>query len=451
MPWLGTIQSHGATLSFIILREYSFSDMVVSMKRSNSGVSEDIFRAESLSCPFAAWKKVRDNDPVPWVTPPGSDEGAYLITRRSDIEFVGRHPELFKSEVDARVWRWGNDLHPELAAIIEEDGGYQIVHTIVTSDPPMAHRYRRIALEALSPPKIRAKVDEIQSLVDELIEQVPDNEAFDFRDVFSVPLPLRVIMSAYGLPREDEPFVYDFTCAVINFVDPITPLEQAKKDLRLIIRAQKYLAALIKEYRQKPGDNFVSAIANARDEEGNLLSVEETISLALVTVIGGNETTRNALTTAAYVLARDKDLWQALKNDRDKVPAFIEELVRYGCPAIMTPRQAVEDTVLDGTPIHKGASVYVMWGAGSHDDSVFESPLEVRLERPNIRQHTSFGSGVHHCAGVHLARKEMELSIQSWLENFKSMELAVPESEIVYAPTFTIRQLFSLPLKVTKY
>jgi len=420
------------------------------MTRSTTDLSTEIFSADSLSCPFATWKKIRDNDPVPLVTPPGSDEGAYLITRQADIDFVGRHPELFKSEVDARVWRWGNDLHPELAAIIEENDGYEIVHTIVTSDPPLAHRYRKIALEALSPPKIRAKGDEIQALVDELIDQIPDDEAFDFRAIFSVLLPLRVIMATYGLPREDEPFVYDFTCAVLSFVDPITPLEQAKEDLRMIIRAQKYLASRIEAYRQTPGDDFISVIANARDAEGKHLSLEEAISMTLVTVIGGNETTRNALTTAAYALARDKSLWHTLQADRDKVPAFVEEIVRYGCPATMTPRQAVEDTTLNGTPIHKGASVYMMWGSGSHDDEVFESPFELRLDRPNIRQHTSFGAGVHHCAGVHLARKEIELSVHSWLNRFKSMELAVPESEITYAPTFAIRQLFALPLRVRR-
>jgi cytochrome P450 len=412
-------------------------------------LTAEIFSPPNLSCPHATWAKLRDQCPVARVNLPGPEEGSFIVSRKVDIEFIGRHPEIFKSEADTRVWRWGGDLGPDFEPIFA-DGGYKLVHTIVTSDPPRAGKYRAIALEALSPVKVKSRATMLQALIDELIASMTESVPFDFREAFTVPLPLRAIIKVFGLPVADADFIYRFTCDHLSMVDLTTPLAVAQENARSLVSAQKYLAAKIEACRANPDDHFLSYVANWRDEDGNMLSMEEALSMAFVTLIGGNETTRNALSTAALLLARDRSLWDQLAADRSRVPVFCEEVVRYGSPAIMTPRQVAQDTELAGTPMRKGAAVYVLWGSGSHDEAYFEAPEQFRLDRKNGRNHTSFGAGVHHCAGIHLARAELTMSVSSWLDAFESIQLAVPAEQLRYEPMFAIRSLPKLPVRIVR-
>jgi cytochrome P450 len=412
-------------------------------------LTAEIFAPENLSCPHAIWAKLRDQCPVTKVALPQPQEGVFLVSRKTDIEFVASHPEIFTSEADTRVWRWGGDLGPDFHDIFA-DGGFDLVHTIVTSDPPRAHKYRMIALEALSPAKVKVRAPALQGIIDELIAAMPEGEAFDFRAAFSVPLPLRAILNVFGLPQADGDFIYWFTCEHLSLVDPTTPLAKAQDNARALVQAQKYLAAKINQCRASPADNFLSYVANWRDAAGNLLSMEEAFSMAFVTLIGGNETTRNALSTAAFLLAQDRALWDRLVAEPALVPAFCEEVVRYGSPATMTPRQVKADTELAGTPMPEGAAVYILWGSGSHDERFFEAPEQIRLDQKNGRAHTSFGSGVHHCAGVHLARAELIMSVNAWLKAFERIELAKPAAEIKYDSVFAIRALTELPMRVVR-
>src|SRR5690606_19988664 len=143
-------------------------------------------------------------------------------------------------------------------------------------------------------------------------------------------------------------------------------------------------------------------------------------------------------------LARDPALWRQLRDRPEKIPAFVQEVVRFGSPATVTARQVARNVDLAGVPLKKGALLFLLWGSGSHDERHFDTPREIRLDRPNGRNHTSFGSGTHYCAGVYLARSELELSVQAWLKKFTSFELAVPEEQISYVANFGTRALSRL-------
>jgi cytochrome P450 len=412
-------------------------------------LASQLFTPQNMSCPHALWRQIRTECPVPKIHFAHMGQDGYLVSRKSDIEYVATHPEEFSSEVGAAVWRWGNDFGPDFADIFA-DGGYDTVHTIVSSDPPKAQTYRKIVLEALSPKRINARKDELQAFIDRLIVPMRAGETFDFRMAFAVPLPLLAISNVFGLPESDFDFIYRFSSEFLNLVDPTTPIPIARDNARTLVAAQKYLAPMIENYRVAPKDNFLSFIANARDDSGAQMSMEESLSIAIVTIVGGNETTRNALATAAYHLARDKPIWRALQADPSKVAQFAEEVVRFGSPATVTARQVARDTELAGTKMPKGAPVYMLWGSGSQDETFFDTPEEIRLDRANGRKHTSFGFGVHNCAGIHLARAELVLSIESWLRAFDSMDLAEPLDEIKYAPVWAIRMLEKLPLRITR-
>jgi cytochrome P450 len=205
----------------------------------------------------------------------------------------------------------------------------------------------------------------------------------------------------------------------------------------------------LEEYRKQPTDNLLSEIANGTIH-GRPISIEEALSMAHNLVIAGNETTRNALSSAMFLLARRPDLWQRLKSEPSRIADFIEELLRLYAPALTTARQVMADTEINGIAIPKGSCLFLMWGSASADEQTFADSQTFDLERRNKRMHMTFGMGLHHCVGKNLARAEMQTAITAWLRDFERVELAKPEDEIRYAPIFGFRALVNLPMRVTR-
>jgi cytochrome P450 len=170
--------------------------------------------------------------------------------------------------------------------------------------------------------------------------------------------------------------------------------------------------------------------------------------MAMVTIIGGNETTRNGLGTVALALARDSGLRARLRENGDRIPIFIEEALRLDAPATTTARTVLQDTELGGTTLPKGAGLLLLWGSACRDEAAFRSPDNLDMTRSNARAHSAFGHGIHFCAGSQLARIELTLSVQHWLRDFETFELAVPESEVNYASVLGFRGLPSLPVRL---
>lgn len=417
--------------------------------RATKDWSPLIFRPDNLRCPHDLWRQLRDEAPVAAVHIDATGRDGFVITRRADVEYIASRPDLYSSTVDSGIWRTGRgELGAEFREILAH-GGYEVVNTLVASDPPLAQKYRKIALEALSPKRISARKLELQAIIDSLVNNFPqDGAAFDFRLSYSVPLSLLAIIDMLGLPREDSDFLYRTTNDFLTFVDPATPVNIAVEKCRSFVKGQKYFAEKIEALRGNPMDGFLSYMSNVQDGNGDLLSIEEVISLSYITLIGGNETTRNAISASARHLSVNKHHWRALKDDRSKVPAFVEEIVRFASPAAITPRVATHQSTISDVVIPAGSAIFLVWGSASHDERGIDTPDEVRLDRPSPRAHSSFGHGVHHCAGIHLARTELILSIETWLDRFESMALAIPEADVRHEASWLIQGIERLPMKI---
>lgn len=399
----------------------------------------------TLSSPHPWWAAMRRESPVHRIEIPGVAVPTYCVTRKRDIEEVCRRTDLYSGKPDPSVWRWA-DFQPELEAVFA-DGGYKLAHTLQTSDPPIHAQYRAIATAALSRERVTAMRPKVQAAVDELLANARSNEVIDFVPAYAIPLPLWVICDLLGLPRSDADFLVAFTDAHMRLVDPTVPLEEAVKLAALSREGQKYLAAKIESFREAPAENLLSTIANARGANGERLSLGEAISMAFIIVVAGNETTRNALGSCAYVLAQNAGIWNRLKREPEKINNLVEEVLRTASPATTTVRTVMADTELAGTHLPKGANLFLMWGSGGLDEAFWSNAESVDLDRKNIKAHTAFGHGMRLCAGNLLARQELTVSVETWLRELDSIELAVPASDVHYAPVFAIRSLKSLPLR----
>jgi len=399
-----------------------------------------------LSSPGAGWALLRQEAPV-FRAPIPAPAPVFIVTRKRDIEAIARDTETFSSVPVPAVWRWG-DFQPEIAEIFAE-AGYKVVQTLQASDPPVTSAYRQIAEQALNKKKVVALQPEIDRIVDRLMASIPDGEAVNFVDAFSVPLPLEAICLILGMPYKDAAFLKFYSDEFTHLVDPVHPLNRALEATRTIVKGYRYFVEILDQYRRNPQDNLVSAIANAV-VNGQPLSIEEQLSMVHVLVIAGNETTRNALSSAMFVLATRPDLWARLKAEPNKIPDFIEEVLRAHAPAITTPRTVLKDTEIDGVAVPRGSTVFVMWASGGQDEQTFENPQEIDIDRKNKRSHITFGMGIHHCVGSFLARAELQSALTRWLSDFDAVELAVPQDQIRYDPVFAFHALSDLPIRVTR-
>jgi cytochrome P450 len=404
------------------------------------------FDPEHLSSPGPGWALLRKEAPIYRLLSP-SPSPIFIATRKRDIEAIARDTETFSSNPVPSVWRWG-EFDPEIAEVFAESG-YKVVQTLQSSDPPMSLVYRRIVEQALNRKKVVELVPEIEAIVDRLMAAIPDGERVNFVDAFTVPLPLEAICLILGMPYKDAGFLKFYSDEFTHLVDFVHPLSRAIEATHTIVKGYKYFAEMIARLQQTPEDNLTSAIANAVSD-GHPLSIEERLSMVHVLVIGGNETTRNASSSAMYVLATRPDIWARLQAEPDKVPDFIEEVLRIHAPAITTPRTVMKDTEIDGVALPKGSTIFVMWASAGHDEEAFADSLTFDLDRKNKRSHITFGMGVHHCVGSFLARAELTAAINRWLADFERVELAVPQADVRYDPVFAFHALSDLPIRVTR-
>ncbi len=406
------------------------------------------FDPEVMSCPHASWAMLREQAPVHRLNMPDVPHPVFIVTRRQEIDFIAKRTDLFSNAPLPTVWRWG-DFEPELQKIFDQTG-HKVVYTLQTTDPPESMMYRKVLTDALGPGRIKQWRPEIEAIIGRLLDAIPSDEEVNFVEAFSVPLTLQVICLILGIPYDEAEFYRFYSDEFTHLVDPVHPLDRAKTAMATVVEGYLKLKGKLVDYQGCPANNLMSAIANATYQDGRPTTMDEALSMVHTTVIAGNETTRNALSSGMFTLARDPALWAQLKADPGKVSAFVEEVLRRDAPAVTTPRTALEDVELAGVHVPKGSCIFVMWAAGSLDEAVFADPLTFDLDRPNKSAHSTFGVGVHFCAGSSLARAELNQAVTAWLREFETVELTVPAEEVKYDPVFGFHSLSKLPVRFTR-
>jgi cytochrome P450 len=211
----------------------------------------------------------------------------------------------------------------------------------------------------------------------------------------------------------------------------------------------------IEDRRREPRDDVLTQLAAATFPDGSLPDVIDVVRIATFLFAAGQDTTTRLLTFALKALAERPDLQQQLREDRASIPNFIEEMLRLESPVKTDHRLARKSTTLGGVDIPAGTTVAVMLGAANHDPKRFEDPGEIRIDRPNVREHIAFARGVHSCPGGPLARTEGRVSLERLLDRMG--DIRIDESEhgpagarrYPYDATYILRGISSLHLEYT--
>ncbi len=324
------------------------------------------------------------------------------------------------------------------STVYEDVMGMVMGRTVLQMDEP-EHR----VIRGLVAPSFRSKVlerweeDLVAVVVNELIDSFAESGRTDLVRTLTFNYPVQVIARILGLPRSDyqqfQRWALELTSVAANWERGMAASE-ALRD---------YFAGVMADRRSHPGDDLISDLVRA-DVEGERLTDEEIFSFLRLLLPAGVETTYRVSGSLLLALLNDRPQLNALYADRALYPQAFEEAVRWEPPVTVILRRAVRDTELAGVKIDAGADIALMIGAANRDERKYVDPDRYDMFR-EMRQHVGFGFGVHVCLGMHLARMESRVAINTLFDRLGPFTLD-PEAEPPHIEGMAFRSPLSLPV-----
>lgn len=400
-------------------------------------------------CPYPAYAVLLDEAPV-WRDP---ITGMYVITRYDDIRGL-----LLDTERYSNAGRRNRSQRPEdierakrVMALYQEKG-WVPAPTLAGRDDPEHRQMRALFDHAFRPAKIKLLDPFVEALAHRLIDGFVDEGRCDWVRQFAVPLPLIVIGHQMGAPEEDIWRIKAWTDAWVQRLGMMQTEEEAIWSTEMEIEAQHYFQPIFERLRREPDDTLLSDIVNTEVAAwGRTLTDEELHAEMMAdTFVGGSETSTNALSAGIMLLAQHPDAWRRLKEDPAQLlPTFVEEVLRLEGPVQGLFRVTTVDIELHGVTIPAGSIINVRYAAANRDERHFACPAELDLGRDNARSHLAFGAGTHFCLGAPLARRELLLGFQAFVERIDDLWLIEGANDFRHAPNFCLRALKELHIGFT--
>lgn len=315
---------------------------------------------------------------------------------------------------------------------------------LLTLDPPDHTRLRALVQRAFTPRLVEQMGEDIQEVTDALLEKAAQGAQIDLIRDFAFPLPLTVMEDLLGIPTEDRPGFAPWAkriakaAASISITDQLLALHGASY-------FRTYLRALIDRRRDQPGDDLITALIRA-EEEGDKLSQDEVLSMILLLLIAGYETTVHLISNGVLTLLQFPEERIRMQNNPELGESAIEEIMRYASPVqFSTPRVALEDVTIGSTTIPRDALAAAGLGSANHDESQFPDPERFDITRdPN--RHLGFGLGSHFCLGAPLARLEGRIALTTLFRRFPNLHLTRPLQSLRWKESLAARGVEALPV-----
>lgn len=361
--------------------------------------------AEWAADPFPIWDELREQCPVAHSERYG---GVWLPTRHEDVAAIAYDTDNFTSQ--SVVVSEGRPHMPAPQGIAPP----------ISSDPPFHHEARRLLLPAFSPKAIEPYEPFTRDYCHELLDVVEGNEIVDAASQYAQDIPVRVIAKMLGFPAEDADQFRGFVHNALEGVD--LPQEERIENFG---KLDAYLRKQVQDHVDHPRDDLTTFLLNA-EMGGEPLQPEHVGGTIALLLIAGIDTTWSAIGASLWHLARTPSDRQRLVDEPELMPLALEELLRAYAPVTMA-RLVKDDVEFNGCPMKKDEWVLLPFPAANRDPEFFEQADEVVLDR-EVNRHAAFGLGIHRCAGSNLARMELRVALEVWLERFPDFELADPDA-----------------------
>jgi cytochrome P450 len=387
--------------------------------------------ADFIDDPFPYYRALREHDPVHRMP-----DGAYLITRWRDCDAVYREARVFSS--DKKI-----EFGPKYG-----DTPLYRHHTtsLVFNDPPLHTHVRRAIQMALSNRVVAEMEAGLIVLVDRLLDAMERQGRADLIDNFAAAIPVEIIGNLLGVPHADRGPLRGWSLAILGALEPVLTPEQMALGNNAVRDFSNYLKGLIAERRRSPRDPDKDLLTRliGGEHEGRKLSETELGQNCIFILNAGHETTTNLIGNALEIFTRFPAERERLIADSLLAKSAVEEVLRFESSNQLGNRITTEDATLGGILMPKGTMVTIGIGAANRDPEAFPDPDRFDVAR-NPTRHLAFGSGIHMCAGMSLARLEGRVAIERFLKRFPRY---APDGTPVRSRRARFRGFTALPVRL---
>ncbi len=358
--------------------------------------SFDAYTAEGDD-PFLAVTRLHSGPGIFWATDASYGRPGWVVTTYDLISEVFMDHEHFTAE------------RPGMIADLV---GENIRLNPIEIDPPRHHGYRRILNPFFTPKAMMGLEESVRQACVELIARFEHRGGCDFVHDFAIPFPSYVFLDLMGMPRE---MVDDF----VGWEDAIMRAPDMTNRVKAARQVYAYLKAHKDRQRENPSNEFLRGMVNG-EYEGRPLDHLELMGMFYVLYVGGLDTVYSTLGWIMRHLATHRAVQTRLRDNPDVIPAAVEEFSR-AFSVVTTHRQLAKDHRFHGVDMRKGDEIHLPLALANLDPALFENPHHVDIDRKS--RHINFGTGVHNCLGIHLAKRELRIVIEEFLARFSNIRI----------------------------
>lgn len=408
---------------------------------------------EILKEPYAFFDALREHGPI--YQPPGKDY--YVVTGFEEALEVLRNHDVFSAIISLQgagaplsFTPEGSDIQPQIDAHRQQFPGWD---QVVNMDDDRHTKLRTLINTLFIPSRLKASEDFIAGYSDEMVRKAVTNGKVDLISSIATPFVTIVVADLLGVPVEDRQIFMDAIAAAPppGSLDGGNPMEGENHPFAVM---GKYFFGYVADRRANPRQDILSELANAKYSDGTTPEVYDIVQLGMFMFGAGQDTSAKLLGNSMKYLVERPELQDRLRADPSLIPAFLEEVLRIEGSTKQTARLARKDARIGDVEIPAGTRILVALSAANRDPSRWENPNELILDRPRIKEHVGFGRGKHVCAGAPLARVEVRVIMEKFLEYTSRIELDREKhpngvADLEYEPSFIIRGLAEMHLKLT--
>ena len=394
-------------------REAAYSMPIEEIDPANA----ELFRTDTM---WPYFERLRKEDPVHWSTSPEEEVGGYWsITKYNDIMAVDTDHLRFSSE-------------PTI--VLPDPAEDFTLPMFIAMDQPKHDVQRKTVSPVVSPASLMRMEPIIRQRAGEILDSLPIGEEFNWVDKVSIELTTMTLAILFDFPWEDRRKLTRWsdvaTAGPESGLFDSTDKDKAEEQRRAeLFECVDYFMRLWNErVNAPPQGDLISMLAHGESTR-NMDRMEYLGNLILL-IVGGNDTTRNSISGSVYAQHLFPDQEKILRADHSLIPAMVSETIRWQTPLAYMRRTALEDVELGGKTIKAGDKVAMWYVSGNRDEEVIERPNDYWIERPRVRQHLSFGFGIHRCVGNRLAELQLKIIWEEILARFPKIEVVGPPRRV---------------------
>lgn len=347
--------------------------------------------------PWAAICRLHEGPPIRWCTNVAYGRSGWLLTRHDLISEAMIDYENFTAE-----------RHGMIADLVGEN----VRLNPIEIDPPAHHGYRRILNPHFTPKALRELEEAVRRSASELIDRFAASGGCEFIADFAIPYPSYVFLDLLDMPRE-------MLGQFIAWEDGI----MRAPDMMDRVKAARAVYAYLKEHREKqletPGNPLLDAMVHG-EVDGRELTYLESMGMFYVLYVGGLDTVYSTLGWILRHLATHPDLQERLRADPELIGPAVEEFAR-AFSVVVTHRNLARDHLFHGVEMKAGDEIHLPLMLADRDPEIFADPHVIDIDRKP--RHIAFGTGTHNCLGIHLAKRELRIVIELFLQRFRNIRI----------------------------